>query len=159
MRIEKCWFCSSNIYPGKGTKYVRGDLKEFNFCRSKCIKLFKRRLNPRRIKWTKISRFIRGKEIDGSLINKLERRLDQPEMYERERMQEIVELIPKAIELRGKIEGIETRNRIMQGREERREDQREFIRRYGRLLENEKNDVSIKKVKRKAKKVHEEECL
>ncbi|GMP94085.1 hypothetical protein CsSME_00043677 [Camellia sinensis var. sinensis] len=46
MRLEKCWFCSSTVYPGHGI--------QFNF---------KMKRNPRKVKWTKAYRRLHGKDM------------------------------------------------------------------------------------------------
>lgn len=136
MRIEKCWFCSSNIYPGKGIRFVRGDCTVFNFCRSKCYKLFKLRRNPRKVKWTKISRMIRGKQIVDHPINEFEKRMDEPMIYSREKFAHAIAAIPQIISLKEKLDMLYKKEKILSAREESKIRDIEFINKYQRLLDN-----------------------
>nr|ABK21139.1 unknown [Picea sitchensis]ACN39993.1 unknown [Picea sitchensis] len=100
MRLEKCWFCSSTIYPGHGIQYVRNDCKIFRFCRSKCHKNFKMKRNPRKVKWTKAYRKLHGKELTKDTTFEFERRRNRPERYDRNVVQNTLKAIKKIEEVR-----------------------------------------------------------
>lgn len=84
MRIEKCWYCSSSIYPGHGMMYVRNDSKIFRFCRSKCHRHFKAKHNPRKTTWTKSFRAAKGKEMIIDKTFEFEKKRNIPIRYDRE---------------------------------------------------------------------------
>lgn len=104
MRLEKCWFCSSTVYPGHGIMFVRNDAKTFRFCRSKCHKNFKMKRNPRKLKWTKAYRKLHGKELAQDATFELERKRNRPERYDRNVVENTVKAIKKIDEVRVKRE-------------------------------------------------------
>uniref|UniRef100_K7LI15 TRASH domain-containing protein n=1 Tax=Glycine max TaxID=3847 RepID=K7LI15_SOYBN len=99
MRLEKCWFCSSTIYPGHGIQFVRNDAKIFRFCRSKCHKNFKMKRNPR-----KDSTF------------EFERKRNRPERYDRNLAENVLKAIPKIDKIRVSREERHHKNNLVKAR-------------------------------------------
>lgn len=100
MRLEKCWFCSSTVYPGHGICFVRNDSKMFRFCRSKCHKNFKMKRNPRKVKWTKAYRVLHGKDASADSVFQFERKRNRPERYDRNVTQSTLRAMKKVEEVR-----------------------------------------------------------
>ncbi|XP_010521685.1 PREDICTED: probable ribosome biogenesis protein RLP24 [Tarenaya hassleriana] len=104
MRLEKCWFCSSTIYPGHGIQFVRNDAKIFRFCRSKCHKNFKMKRNPRKVKWTKAYRRLHGKDMTQDKTFEFERKRNRPERYDRNMTENTLKAIKKIDKIRSERE-------------------------------------------------------
>ncbi|QRV90176.1 ribosomal protein L24e [Ceratobasidium sp. AG-Ba] len=104
MRVEKCYFCSTNVYPGHGTAFVRNDAKMFRFCSSKCHKNFKMKRNPRKVKWTKAFRKAAGKEMTIDSTFEFEKRRNIPVRYNRELVQTTLKAMQRVTEIRARRE-------------------------------------------------------
>merc|ERR1712167_33826 len=99
VRVEKCFFCGGPVYPGHGSMFIRNDCKTFRFCRAKCLRHFKAKHNPRKMKWTKAYRKTHGKELMYDSTLDFEKRREELVRYNRD-------LYVKTVQAIGKIEQI-----------------------------------------------------
>lgn len=127
VRLEKCWFCSSTIYPGHGITFVRNDATVFRFCRSKCHKNFKMKRNPRKVKWTKAYRKLAGKDLAEDTTFEMERRRNRPEKYDRELVHKAVGALKKVTAIRATREARLHTLRKTAGREAQKEADRKQL--------------------------------
>ncbi|MCD6368001.1 MAG: 50S ribosomal protein L24 [Candidatus Aenigmarchaeota archaeon] len=58
----KCSYCGREIKKGRARLFVKNDGTILSFCSSKCEKSYMMKRDPRKKKWTMISRKLRGKE-------------------------------------------------------------------------------------------------
>ncbi|GFG34351.1 hypothetical protein Cfor_08793 [Coptotermes formosanus] len=117
MRIETCYFCSSRVYPGHGIEFVRNDCKVFKFCRPKCHRAFKKKKNPRKVKWTKAFRKTAGKELAVDPSFEFEKRRHIPIKYDREMWAKTVEAMKHVETIRERRQGQYMMQRLRKGRE------------------------------------------
>jgi len=151
MRIEKCYFCSSNIYPGHGSMFVRNDGAEFRFCRSKCVKNFKLKRNPRKVAWTKTYRKVRGKDLVNDPSQVFERKVHEPMIYDREVYARTVESMPKIAEIRREREAFHIKDRLLTGQEKQIESERIFIVKNLEVLTEEERRIESETRRRKVR--------
>ncbi|RMZ79789.1 hypothetical protein DV738_g3190, partial [Chaetothyriales sp. CBS 135597] len=129
MRIETCHLCSRPVYPSKGITFVRNDAKVFRFCRSKCHKNFKMKRQPRKLKWTKTHRALRGKEMivdQNLLLSSFQKRRNMPVKYDRDLVQATLKAMERIEEIRIKRERVFARRRL-RGKERREKRRREDL--------------------------------
>merc|ERR1711976_561235 len=120
MRVEKCYFCSCPVYPGHGVQFVRNDCKIFRFCRSKCHKAFKRKRNPRKVKWTKAFRKAAGKDLAVDPSFEFEKKRHVPVKYNRELWTKTLTAMEKIQKIRTRREAQHIKNRLKKGKELRK---------------------------------------
>lgn len=103
------------MYPSKGITFVRNDAKVFRFCRSKCHKNFKMKRQPRKLKWTKTSRALRGKEMivdQNLLLSQFAKRRNVPVKYDRNLVAATMKAMERIEEIRARRERVYTRRRL-----------------------------------------------
>lgn len=145
MRIETCHLCSRPIYPSKGITFVRNDARVFRFCRSKCHKNFKMKRQPRKLKWTKTHRALRGKEMivdQNVLLSQFAKRRNVPVKYDRNLVAATLKAMERVEEIRARRERAFTRKRLSGklAREKRRADDRRVVAEGEHLIAKELRD-------------------
>lgn len=143
MRLEKCYFCSSTCYPGHGSAFVRNDGKYFRFCRSKCIKNFKMKRNPRKVRWTKAFRKAAGKEMTVDSTFEFEKRRNVPVRYDRNLMEKTVRAIKRVEEIRRKREKAFYVQRIEKGRVVERQEMVKAVEKSVDLLQEPADQIKL----------------
>ena len=89
----------------------------FRFCRSKCHAAFKKKKNPRKVKWTKAYRKTVGKELAIDPTFEFEKRRNIPVKYNRELMNNVVSAMKRVEEIKMKRANAHIRLRQTVGRE------------------------------------------
>ncbi|KAJ7581344.1 ribosomal protein L24e-domain-containing protein [Mycena floridula] len=120
MRIEKCYFCSTSVYPGHGSAFVRNDAKVFRFCTSKCHKNFKMKRNPRKVRWTKAFRKAAGKEMTIDSTIDFEKRRNVPVRYDRDLVQTTIKAMKRVGEIKQRREHAFWKHRMAAAREKQK---------------------------------------
>lgn len=93
---------------------MRNDARVFRFCRSKCHKNFKMKRQPRKLKWTKTHRALRGKEmvVDSNLVLQFAKRRNVPVKYDRNLVAATIKAMERVEEIRKRRERVFTKRRL-----------------------------------------------
>lgn len=92
-------------------------LQIFKFCRSKCHAAFKKKKNPRKVKWTKAYRKTVGKDLAVDPSFEFEKRRNIPLKYNRELWQNAIDAIKKVETIKQKRQNLHIMQRLRKGRE------------------------------------------
>lgn len=92
-------------------------LQIFKFCRAKCHAAFKKKKNPRKVKWTKAYRKTVGKELAVDPAFEFEKRRNTPVKYNRELWSNAIEAMKKVENIRQRRQNLHIMQRLRKGRE------------------------------------------
>ncbi|KAK2105206.1 hypothetical protein P7K49_014720 [Saguinus oedipus] len=97
--------------------FVRNDCKVFRFCKSECHKNFKKKRNPRKVRWTKAFRKATGKELTVGNSFEFEKRRNEPIKYQRELWHKIIDAMKRVEEIKQKRQAKFIMNRLKKNKE------------------------------------------
>ncbi|XP_076448415.1 putative ribosome biogenesis protein RLP24 [Babylonia areolata] len=157
MRLEKCYFCSSTIYPGHGMQFVRNDCKIFRFCRSKCHKAFQKKRNPRKTRWTKAYRKATGKDLTVDPVYEFEKRRNEPVKHSQELMQKTMKAMAAIEKIRVKRAGHHIKERLTKGKKLRLEHGAKILEKNIHLLKPQTVAPKVKREERLVEVVEEKD--
>ncbi|XP_066962987.1 probable ribosome biogenesis protein RLP24 isoform X2 [Macrobrachium rosenbergii] len=100
----------------------------FRFCRSKCRRLFNRKKNPRKTRWTKSFRKAAAKELAVDPSFEFEKRRHVPVKYNRELWAKTIEAMKKITEIRERRERKFVMDRLVKDFENQRATNRNLVR-------------------------------
>ncbi len=144
MRVEKCYFCGSPIYPGHGMQFMRNDCQIFRFCRTKCHLHFKAKHNPKKVKWTKAYRKIHGKELQYDKTLEMEQIQMEPLRYNRDLYVKTVQGIKKIQKLKEHRDSVHWKNRMLMTKEVNRKAVMNELKKHVDMIENKEIKSKLK---------------
>lgn len=97
--------------------HILSILQIFKFCRSKCHAAFKKKKNPRKVKWTKAYRKTVGKDLAVDPSFEFEKRRNIPLKYNRELWQNAIDAMKKVDTIKQKRQNLHIMQRLRKGRE------------------------------------------
>ena len=153
MRVEKCYFCGSPVYPGHGMQFMRNDCKIFKFCRTKCLRHFKSKHDPKKMKWTKAHRKLRGKELMYDKTLEFEKRKEEPIRYDRHLYIKTIAAMQRVDDIKKQRDSIFWRNRMRICKDNNRKAVQNELKKHVNIIENpEVKDIMLAKIEEDKKK-------
>jgi large subunit ribosomal protein L24e len=108
----------------------------FRFCRSKCNKLFKKKRNPRKTRWTKASRRARGKELTTDATLAMETRRNEPIKYRRQLWTTTVDAVKTVTAIKSKRQNQHIKNTLKKGKAIKRLQEINRVRKHIHLIQS-----------------------
>uniref|UniRef100_A0A663LWQ2 Probable ribosome biogenesis protein RLP24 n=1 Tax=Athene cunicularia TaxID=194338 RepID=A0A663LWQ2_ATHCN len=115
----RCFGCQQWQVPKVSLAFCRTcrKIRVFRFCKSKCHRNFKKKRNPRKMRWTKAFRKAAGKELTVDNSFEFEKRRNEPVKYQRELWNKTVDAMKRVEEIKKKRQARYIMNRLKKSKE------------------------------------------